>query len=448
MRYFLIIALTSILFSCDQKGIFYAEQNLKKHEAPKAQTQTAQEESETLLSQLIAPQQPHALKREELNPKIHGNTPPLLWTSRHATQDLGSDIIKLSLSDKTLQKQGFTVEKNISLSEIAKHTVIKQSLDLNYSLAFFWAHGKTLFKYYNPAKNEAIYQEFFEFTSYLLKNYNDSGKTFMIGNWEGDWLMGAKHLQKNEDISQEQIQKMINWLNIRGKAIEDAKNAVAHKNVNVYFYAEVNLVRMSRTSGSKRMTNSVLPHCKHLDYVSISSYETQNITAWRRPHTEKSLKSDLYTDLDYVENLLAPRPGLKGRRVGIGEIGYPLVHVMNTYKVSEAKAEIIQARLALLSAQVNLEWGTPFWLWWGIHHNEENNLKKYSDHKFKGFGIIDQATGQKTRLWHEFYDYNKWANTQNTSNSKRFRKNAITWLKSRVHKLDNEISKTILFTNK
>jgi hypothetical protein len=252
--------------------------------------------------------------------------------------------------------------------------------------------------------------------------------------------MGGKKIDPNEDMPQDQIDKMISWMNIRGKAIEDAKKATAHQKVDVLFYAEVNLVRVSRKNGLKRMTNSVLPHCKHLDYVSVSSYETQNINAWKKPHTEASLKDELYTDLNYVESFLQERPGIIGRRVGIGEIGYPIVHVMSSYNVKEAEAELIQARLALLSAKVNLEWGTPFWLWWGIHHNEENKMKKYSNYKFKGFGIIDQRNGHKTRLWHEFYTYNKWATKESQTSSNDFKDKAIDWLNNRIAKIEREIS--------
>jgi hypothetical protein len=448
MRFIFITLFT--LISCDQPGMFYPQ---KPETTPKATqekiitSETQDLEENSLQSFMIAPQQPHALPLAERNPDIHGETDTLFWTSQHATEDLGSDIIKLSISHKTLNTLGYTVDKKTPLTELAQHKVYQKSLDLPYRMAFFWAHGKNLFKYYKPTQDQELYEEFYQFTSYLLTKYNNTGKTFMIGNWEGDWLMGAKNVAENEDMTPEQIDKMVRWMNVRGKAIEDAKKAVAHNKVNVYFYAEVNLVRHSRKTGLKRMTNSVLPHCKYLDYVSISSYETQGISAWSSPHSAESLKADLYTDLDYVENLLPPRPGIVGKRVGIGEIGYPIVHVMNSYKVKEQEAELIQARLALLSARVNLEWGTPFWLWWGIHHNEEITSKKFPNHKFKGFGLIDQRTGHKTRLWHEFHSYNHWAKKELNSQPHDFRANAINWLKNRVHEIEKEISHSNHFTN-
>ncbi|EDM28857.1 hypothetical protein LNTAR_13612 [Lentisphaera araneosa HTCC2155] len=447
MRFIFITLFT--LISCDQPGMFYTQNHTKSVSNTVKEESVLQEKitsENTLQSFMIAPQQPHALPLEERNPEIHGDTATLLWTTQHLTKDLGSDIIKLSLSHKTLHKQGYKVDKHTSLADLAQHQVYQNSLDLPYRLAFFWAHGKTLFKYYKPSKDQEIYDEFYEFTSYLLKNYNESGKTFMIGNWEGDWLMGAKEVGQNEDMTPEQIDKMVSWMNIRGKAIDDAKKTVAHNNVKVFFYAEVNLVRHSRKTGLKRMTNSVLPRCEYLDYVSISSYETQGIVAWASPHSADSLKADLYNDLNYVENSLPPRPGIIGKRIGIGEIGYPIVHVMNSYKVKEREAELIQARLALLSARVNLEWGTPFWLWWGIHHNEEIESKKYPNHKFKGFGIIDQKSGHKTRLWHEFHSYNMWAAQEIESQPDEFRQNAIKWLKDRVNQLEKEISHSNQFT--
>ncbi len=448
MRFIFITLFT--LFSCDQQGIFYTQKTTTSVSNAVKEESVLQEKitpENTLQSFMIAPQQPHALPLEERNPEIHGNTASLLWTTQHITKDLGSDIIKLSLSHKTLHKQGYEVDKYTSLTDLAQHQVYQKSLDLPFRLAFFWAHGKTLFKYYKPSKDQEIYNEFYQFTSYLLKNYNESGKTFMIGNWEGDWLMGAKELGQDKDMTTEKIDKMIRWMNIRGKAIDDAKTAVAHNNVKVYFYAEVNLVRHSRKTGLKRMTNSVLPRCEYLDYVSISSYETQGISAWASPHSADSLKADLYNDLNYVESLLQPRQGIVGKRVGIGEIGYPIVHIMSSYKVNERKAELIQARLALLSARVNLEWGTPFWLWWGIHHNEEITSKKFPNRRFKGFGLIDQRTGHKTRLWHEFHSYNHWAKKELNSSPHEFRANAISWLKDRVNKIEKEISRPYQFTN-
>ena len=39
---------------------------------------------------------------------------------------------------------------------------------------------------YTPAERTNDYREMYDLTSYLLTNYNNSGKTFYLGHWEGD----------------------------------------------------------------------------------------------------------------------------------------------------------------------------------------------------------------------------------------------------------------------
>ncbi len=388
-----------------------------------------------LFGHIIGVQQPHALEPEQINPELHGDTPTQLWAARHIVTELGSDMIKIAIEKRHLEKQGFKIEGNPSLTELAGHDLYRKILALPYRTVFFWAHGQTAFQYYTPAKAALVYQEFYEFTEYLLTAFNNSGKTFMIGNWEGDWILGAPAAGKGGDCSEESIQRMISWMNVRGKAVEDARKAVAHKNVQVYFYMELNLVREARVKGLKRMVNSVLPHAKYTDYVSVSSYDIQGMGAWDKPQSAASLRAKLFQDLDYVQSMLPPRP-LTGRRVGIGEIGFALVHIKHHYRVDEKQAEIIQARLALESAMVNLEWGVPFWQWWALHNNEV-----CPDGGFMGFGLIDQRSAGKRRLWYELKAYNEWARdfieaerseTGRAPSSDSLRQAAILWLKGRV----------------
>ena len=414
--------------------------------------------SPPMFSQILGVQQPHALAPDQVNPQLHGTTPPLLWTAEHTVNELGSDMIKLSLDKRMLERQGLTTAEKPSLTELAKHPLYEQILRLPYRVAFFWAHGSIQFQYYSPAKSERVYQEFYDFTKHLLTTYDNSGKTFMIGNWEGDWLLGAKQVGMDEDCLDENIDRMISWMNVRGKAIEDARKSVPHHNVEVFFYVEVNHVRQAREKGVKRMVNSVLPHTKYTDYVSVSAYDIQSLGNWKHPYDAQSLRTTLFQDLDFVEKHLPERP-IRGKRVGIGEIGFPLVYVMNRhrrYQLSEEAAELIQARLAVENAMVNLEWGTTFWLWWAVHNNEPNRLRQYP-YKYLGFGLIDQDSGKKRRLWYELKSYNEWAKEfialERSKTGKNppvdvFRAAAVVWLKSRVSALREEILEGQLLQDK
>ena len=65
---------------------------------------------------------------------------------------------------------------------------------------------------------------------------------------------------------------MIAWVNNRQKAVDDAKRDTLHREVQVYYYVEVNRV-VDAMQGKTRLTNDVLPKTD-VDFVSYSSYDS------------------------------------------------------------------------------------------------------------------------------------------------------------------------------
>lgn len=355
-----------------------------------------------VFSYMLSAQMPTALPRDEYP---MGKGQPSQIVASRIMMDLGSDILKLAMGDKQLTRQGYDPAGYDTLDKAAKHPVYRQILDMPYRVMFFWAHGgtdKLHGKPMTPEQKSALYKEFFEFTKYLLTTYNDTGKTFMIGNWEGDWMAGGKEVGHDNSLTDPKIKAYTEWLNTRTKAIDDAKAQTPHKNVNVYSYLEINHVNRARTKGIKRLVNAVLPYSQ-VDYVSISSYEMQGMAVWGQPKTEARLREKVFTNLKYVEDNLPPRD-IPGKRVFIGEIGFNLQNVKgkNT-AMADAVAQKEQARLALISAKVNLEWGTPFWLWWAVHDTAGNE-----------FGVVNQKTGEKRTLHTELKKYYQWAEAYTT----------------------------------
>ena len=82
---------------------------------------------------------------------------------------------------------------------------------------------------------------------YFLTNYNNSGKTFYLGHWEGDGYLKVNDWTTNP--SPATIQGMIGWLNNRQQAVDDAKRDTVYTNVNVFNYAEGNRVRDAMLNG-------------------------------------------------------------------------------------------------------------------------------------------------------------------------------------------------------
>ncbi|MBU2483227.1 MAG: hypothetical protein KJ760_19255 [Proteobacteria bacterium] len=115
------------------------------------------------------------------------------------------------------------------------------------------------------------------------------------------------------------------------------------------------------------LVNNVLPYTR-VDFVSYSSYDTIN------PNMGKAGDA-LWEALDYIESKLSPKPGLTGKRVFIGEYGFPLKAAKTAEKQDEYAREISRAAL---------EWGCPFVLYWEFYCNEVDGEGNH-----KGFWLID-----------------------------------------------------------
>ncbi|OUS27975.1 hypothetical protein A9Q98_08860 [Thalassotalea sp. 42_200_T64] len=172
---------------------------------------------------------------------------------------------------------------------------------------------------------------------------------------------------------------MTDWLNIRQKAIDDAKKNVKHQDVELYHYLEVNLVNKAM-DGKKSVAHSVLPNT-NVDLVSYSAYESikdskkTNIDAIRKPLTKA---------MNYLEGQLKPKAGIPfKRRVFLGEYGYQA----NKNKPETVKSQYIKSKHVM---QVAIELDLPFALIWQMYNNE------YSDDGVsKEMSLIDESDDKR-----------------------------------------------------
>lgn len=289
-----------------------------------------------------------------------------------ANQTLGANVIKFALGPGSIGYDG--TFRNIpgrpgnihSLTDLANEPAHKAALDLPHAQVVLWtyalgAHG------WDKASREKEYPEIRAFAEHLLKTYNGAGRTFYLGHWEGDWALSpAEHLgpdgRKTREIRPERVQDMIEWLRMRQRAIDDAKAAVPHDDVQVYHYTEVNLVQRAMTNEpGSFVVRDVLPHVP-VDFVSYSAYDSQN----------GDLEQRLPAALDYIEHHLQPKAGIAGRRVFIGEHGRAFIH-------GGAAEQDKTTRRMMRSA---IGWGCPFVLYWELYNNE-----------------VDEKTGAQRGYW-------------------------------------------------
>ena len=336
---------------------------------------------------------------------------------------MGSNILKISLGKKSQKVYGLPIKKVKSTKELfLSNKDYKIVFDMDFKFIFTWVHSITQIQWkkgINKKEEQILYNEMYEFVSYLLKEYNNSGKTFMIGNWEGDWLL---HPEYNRKITppKKDVKNMTKWFQIRQKAIDDAKKKTKHKNVQIYHYIELNLA-LKGMKGEVCIAENILPKVD-IDLVSYSSYE-----AIKKRNFEEKTKT-LTAIFNYLEKQLKPKKDIPfKRRVFIGEYGYH-ANINNPQSFinqhNETK-EIMQIALAL---------DLPFALHWQMYNNEYDKKTGRS----KEMSLVNEQ-GKKTSLYFLHQAYYKKMNAYLKSykaqfnkypNANLFRNKALEVLKS------------------
>ena len=283
-------------------------------------------------------------------------SPPLVEAAR-AILEMGSNTLKFTLvPDKSDNL------KLANLTETARNARSVQTvLAMPFANYLLWVYPvATESKRFLPESLQSEYVEMFDLTCYLLQTYAGTGKRFYLGNWEGDWHL--THTDPNYVPTAEEVQNMIAWVNMRQKAVDDARRKIPHRNVEVYYYLEVNRV-VDATQGKVRLTNAVLPKT-NVDYVSYSSYDALG----------GNISLSLPQALNYIEAQLPHKSGIPGKRVFIGEYGFAGVDRSPAEQESRSR-QVMRA---------GLTWGCPFVLYWEMFNNEVT-----ADGKQTGFWLID-----------------------------------------------------------
>lgn len=291
-----------------------------------------------------------------------------LVETAQAIKEMGSTTIKFFLG------KGFDQQYSVSLSpSITNLVALAQNepscravLDMPFQHYILWAYCFTSPGWwadgFSAAERRAEYTEVYDLTCYLLKHYANTGKSFYLGHWEGDWYLLPGY---NVSItpSPAAIQGMRDWLNTRQQAVDDARRDTPHYGVDVFAYAEVNRVR-DAMDGKPRVINAVVPYVTNLDFVSYSSYDMQDLSP-----------TNIIATLNYAESQIPTNKAshISGRRLFIGEYGWG------------TEPPDIQESRSRHYAQTLLGWGSPFVLWWEMFNNEPN----------RSFHLIDPK-GEKT----------------------------------------------------
>jgi len=214
----------------------------------------------------------------------------LVETARQI-RSMGSNLLKFSMTPRYCG-ENYGLPKNNEITTLTKlaqlEPSVKTVLDMDFKYYHIWAYG---FSQYTPEPEgekidtnqikfingysdryaNALYKELYDFASYLLTTYNNSGKVFYLGHWEGDWHLRWNHNIK-APVDPKTLEGMIKWEKVRQKAIDDARQDVKYENVEMYNYIEVNQVMIGLDKSQKCVTNEIVDKVNP-DYVSYSAYE-------------------------------------------------------------------------------------------------------------------------------------------------------------------------------
>lgn len=282
-------------------------------------------------------------------------------------REMGSNILKISMGPNStdIYEITETTKSTTVLDLFTKNAPYRTVFDMDFRYIFMWVHTLTGIDWkngINTTQEQTLYNEMYNFVSHLLTRYDNSGKTFFIGNWEGDWILLPSY-NRDETPSPTFVSNMVKWMQIRQKAIDDAKAASSAKNVFVYHYLEANLVEKGM-AGQVCVAQSVLPNV-NVDLVSYSSYEAI------KDKTYAKTKSDLEAIFTYLESKLKAKAGIPfSRRVFIGEYGYQA-------NASNPQTLLTQASETKELMRIAFELNLPFALHWQMYNNEyENGVSK------------------------------------------------------------------------
>jgi hypothetical protein len=203
-------------------------------------------------------------------------------------KNMGMKNIKIYLGSKSARNYELNIDTNSTLANIAKCKEYKKVFKYDFKIITIVCHsilkdknGKSLKStYWKNADSSAIdsffkqdYQQIYDLTIELSKYKNTK---FILSNWEGDWMTR----ERTDDV----YARMIKWIQMRQKAVNDAKKQ--YNINNVYLALEVNHVleaakffhsNSTNMSGSRELTypsvtTKVLTNVK-VDYVLYSCYD-------------------------------------------------------------------------------------------------------------------------------------------------------------------------------
>lgn len=335
---------------------------------------------------------------------------PFLIEGAKQLQELGTECIKLWLVKPTTAYH-YNSEWSVHAEEYDYASLVKTpyfrevfNMDFKvYSLEatdgkINWRDG------FSEDESSMVYDSIYELAGYLLTTYKNTGKTFIIQNWEGDGHLNAAALSESQQ--KVAIESMIEWVNTRQAAVEKARKDFGCEGVGVVHAFEFNYVKVTNKQ-PPYVIDEVVPYtrCDLYSYSSYTSGKTEDVL------------DDIYMRMEYIKEK-APDSVLYGENnLMIGEFGYDERSAHNnTGWVLEVNEETDAMQKHMVEEQLNrlFDIGVNYIFYWQLYCNggvnpdgsaastEPKDGIELGINQLKGFWLI-RPDGSKTKT----YDYFK-----------------------------------------
>jgi hypothetical protein len=261
----------------------------------------------------------HRLGTTHVDGKYHLTQEPFLVEGARKILEFGSSVCKVWF-DAPAVKYSFCSDwsdlpQPYRLVDLAKHPYYDEIFKLPFStiiLEIVHLNGAHYFDF--PDNDLSGYtDQFEELAEYLYTRFSERNITFILQNWEGDWLFNANfsttwNQQMMADLPR-RTGYFTRWFTARQKGLEKARARHTNDACKILHAVEVNRV-LSLLDGTPTLTEKVLPYIKP-DLISWSCYDGMSNVV------------DLWHGIELIRHFMQHSGYLPEPTVMIGEIGLP-----------------------------------------------------------------------------------------------------------------------------
>jgi len=250
---------------------------------------------------------------------------PFLIEGAKKILEFGSSVCKVWFETPAVKypwnSDWSALPSNYTLVDLAKHPYYDQLFNLPFTTFVLEITSPNGLPDVNTPGNpdfSGYTQQFEDLANYLYGKFSGRNVTFILENWEGDWLFRNDNYGSTPWTSAmladlpRRVDVYTRWFNAKQTGVENARANHANDACKILHAVEVNRVlTLLDGTGTPTLTDKVLPNIKP-DLVSWSSYDGMNSPV------------DMWHGIEIIQYYMQTSGFLSNpKTVMIGEIGLP-----------------------------------------------------------------------------------------------------------------------------